>query len=120
MLGYRDGGDGTCARIGGSELAIMLPKAAYAEASKMAKQIIEELDNFRIVKKPSEQLVGYIQCAFGGSSFKAGLLPKDLIRIASDQASQAKFSNKSHVKFDLTNHQSHVDYFQASCQLIKH
>jgi|GEM_PF-2917181 len=100
------GEHGTCARIGGSELAIMLPKAAYAEASKMAKQIIEELDNFRIVKKPSEQLVGYIQCAFGGSSFKAGLLPKDLIRIAADQASQAKFSNKSHVKFDLTNHQA--------------
>ena len=67
---------------------------------------VEELDNFRIVKKPSEQLVGYIQCAFGGSSFKAGLLPKDLIRIAADQASQAKFSNKSHVKFDLSNHQA--------------
>jgi len=37
---------------------------------------------------------------------KAGLLPHGLIRIASEQAAQAKHANKSHVKFDLANHQA--------------
>lgn len=99
------GDDGVCARLTGAELAVMLPKAAYADASKIAKAISEELDLFKIVKKPSDDLVGYIKCAYGGSSLQAGLSPSDLIRIASEQASQAKFANKNTVKFDLTNHQ---------------
>ncbi|MEM7328877.1 MAG: diguanylate cyclase [Pseudomonadota bacterium] len=98
--------DGVCARLAGPELAIMLPKSAYAEASKIAKAIIEELDHFKIVKKPSDELIGYIRCAFGGSSLQSGLSPRDLIEIAADQASQAKYSHKSIVKFDLTNHQA--------------
>ena len=97
---------GVCARLAGSDLAIMLPKSAYADASKLAKQIVDELEQFKIVKKPSDQLVGYIECAFGGSSLQAGLSPVDLIRIAAEQASQAKFSHKSLVKFSLTNHQA--------------
>lgn len=97
--------NGVCARLDGSELAIMLPKHSYAEASKIAKAVIEELDQFKIVKKPGDELVGYIRCAFGGSSLQAGLTPADLIGIATDQASQAKFAHKSHVKFSLANHQ---------------
>lgn len=100
------GEKGVCARFMGDELAILLPKSAYADASKIAKQIIDELDHFKIVKKPSDDLVGYIECAFGGSSLQAGLSATDLIRLASQQASQAKFSHKSTVKFDLTNHQA--------------
>ena len=97
---------GVCARLNGPELAVMLPRSAYADASKIAKAVIEELDQFKIVKKPSEELVGYIRCAFGGSSLRQGLEPTDLIRIAADQASQAKLKHKSIVKFDLTNHQA--------------
>ncbi|MEM9179495.1 MAG: diguanylate cyclase [Pseudomonadota bacterium] len=97
--------DGICARLAGPELAVMLPQAAYSDASKVAKAVIDELDQFKIVKKPSDELVGYIRCAFGGASLRQGLGPKDLIRIAEDQASQAKIKQKSTVKFDLTNHQ---------------
>ncbi|MEM6555856.1 MAG: diguanylate cyclase, partial [Pseudomonadota bacterium] len=97
--------DGVCARLTGPELAVMLPQAAYSDANKIAKAVIEELDQFKIVKKPSDELVGYIRCAFGGASLRQGLGPADLIRIAADQASQAKIKQKSTVKFDLTNHQ---------------
>ena len=97
--------DGVCARLAGPELAVMLPQAAYSDASKIAKAVIDELDQFKIVKKPSDELVGYIRCAFGGASLRQGLGPKDLIRIAEDQANQAKIKQKSTVKFDLTNHQ---------------
>lgn len=100
------GDKGICARFVGAELGIMLPKSTFADAGKLAKEIIEELDHFKIVKKPSEDLVGYIQCAFGGSSFRSGLGPSEIIRLATDQATQAKFSHKSSVKFDLTNHQA--------------
>jgi len=100
------GESGVCARLDGSVLAVMLPKSAYADASKIAKAVIEELDHFKIVKKPADELIGYIRCAFGGSSFKPGLKPNDLLRIAASQASATKFANKSHVKFDLTNHQA--------------
>ena len=100
------GDQGVCGRLNGPELAVMLPRSAYAEASKIAKTVIDELDHFKIVKKPSEELVGYIRCAFGGSSLRPGLSPADLIRIAEDQASQAKLKHKSIVKFDLTNHQA--------------
>jgi len=99
------GDNGVCARLDGSDLAIMLPKYSYAEAGKIAKAIIEELDQFKIVKKPDNELVGYIRCAFGGSALQAGLTAADLVGIATDQASLAKFANKSHVKFNLTNHQ---------------
>ena len=98
--------DGVCARLAGSELAILLPKSAYAEAGKIAREIIDELDHFKIVKKPSDDLIGYIQCVFGGAALQAGVSPQDLIRIASEQASQAKFANKSTVKFNLANHQA--------------
>jgi len=100
------GDKGVCGRFTGDELAILLPQSAYADAGKIAKQIIDELDHFKIVKKPSDDLVGYIECAFGGSSLQAGLSASDLIRRASEQATQAKFSHKSSVKFDLTNHQA--------------
>lgn len=100
------GTQGVCARLNGPELAVMLPRSAYAEASKIAKTVIEELDHFKIVKKPSEELIGYIRCAFGGSSLRQGLGPNDLIRLAADQAGQAKLKHKSIVKFDLTNHQA--------------
>lgn len=105
FLSKAAGKDGTCARLEGPELAVMLPRAAYSEASKIAKLVIKELDQFKIVKKPSEELVGYIGCAFGGASLRQGLSPSDLIRIAADQANQAKVKNKSIVKFDLSNHQ---------------
>ncbi|MEL7540168.1 MAG: diguanylate cyclase [Pseudomonadota bacterium] len=98
--------NGVCARLAGPELAVMLPKSAYSDASEIAKTVIEELDQFKIVKKPSDELVGYIRCAFGGASLQQGLNPTDLIRIAADQATQAKLRNKSIVKFDLTNHQA--------------
>ena len=97
--------DGVCARLTGPELAVMLPQSAYSDANKIAKAVIEELDQFKIVKKPSDELVGYIRCAFGGASLRQGLGPTDLIRIAADQAMQAKIKQKSTVKFDLTNHQ---------------
>ena len=100
------GDEGVCARLAGAELAILLPKSAYAEAGKVAREIIDELDHFKIVKKPSDELIGYIKCVFGGAALQAGLSPQDLIRIASEQASQAKFANKSTVKFNLTNHQA--------------
>ncbi|MEO1553053.1 MAG: diguanylate cyclase [Pseudomonadota bacterium] len=98
------GKEGICGRLEGPELAVMLPRAAYSEASKIAKAVIKELDQFKIVKKPSDELVGYIGCAFGGASLQQGLTPRDLIRIAGDQASQAKVKNRSVVKFDLSNH----------------
>lgn len=98
--------DGACARLAGTEMAILLPKSAYAEAAKIAREIIDELDHFKIVKKPSDELIGYIKCVFGGAALQAGLSPQDLIRIASEQASQAKFANKSTVKFNLANHQA--------------
>ena len=100
------GDEGVCARLAGAELAIMLPKSAYSEAGKIAREIIDELDHFKIVKKPSDELIGYIHCAFGGAALQSGLSPQDMIRIASEQASQAKFANKSTVKFNLTNHQA--------------
>ena len=94
---------GVCARLAGDELAIMLPRSAYADASKIAKLIAEELEHFKIVAKPSDKLVGYIECAFGGSAIQAGRSPSDMIRIASEQAAHAKFAHKALVKFDLSN-----------------
>ncbi|MEO1305555.1 MAG: GGDEF domain-containing protein [Pseudomonadota bacterium] len=97
---------GVCARLSGDELAIMLPKSAYADASKFAKQIAEELQHFKIVAKPSDKLVGYIECAFGGAAIQPGRSPAELIRIATEQANHAKFSHKTTVKFDLSNSQA--------------
>ncbi|MEL7040732.1 MAG: diguanylate cyclase [Pseudomonadota bacterium] len=98
--------DGVCARFSGAEFAILLPRAVYRDASKVAKLIIEELETFKIVKKPSNQLVGHIQCAMGGSSLRAGMGHLDLIRAAAAQAEEAKLSEASAVKFDLAHHQA--------------
>lgn len=95
------GDQGVCARFSSSHFGIMLPRAAYSEAGKIANAIIEELDLFKIIKKPSEELVGHIQTAFGGTSLRAGSSPRDLIALAMAQAQQAKASDKSAVKFDL-------------------
>lgn len=97
---------GVCARLSGAELAIMLPRSAYADASKVAKAIAEELEQFKIVAKPSDKLVGYIECAFGGAAIQPGRSASELIRIATEQANHAKFSHKTAVKFDLSNSQA--------------
>ncbi len=96
------GDQGVCGRFSSSFFGIMLPRAAYAEAGKVANAIIEELDLFKIVKKPSDQLVGHIQAAFGGSCLRVGSNPRDLVALALAQAQQAKHSDRSSVKFDLT------------------
>ena len=95
---------GVCARFGGTDLAVMLPKSPYADAANLARSVIDELDQFKIVKKPSDDLVGYIKCAFGGAALQPGLNPADLIEIATEQCSQAKFSASSDVKFSLRAH----------------
>lgn len=95
---------GVCARISAGELAIMLPRFAYVDAGKIAKTITDELDNFKLVKKPSGDPVGYIECAFGGSALQAGRGASELIDIACEQARLAKFSHKNSVKFDLASH----------------
>lgn len=99
------GRQGVCARFSGPEFAIMLPRSAYADASKVANAIIGELDTFKIVNKPSEDVIGHIQCSMGGSSLRAGLTPDDLIGLATAQAGRTGSPGKSSVKFDLT-HQS--------------
>ncbi len=99
------GSKGVCAKFSGPEFAIMLPRSAYADASKVANAIIGELDAFKVVKKPSEQVIGHIQCSMGGSSLRAGLSPEELIALAAAQIRQAGPARKSSVKFDLT-HQS--------------
>lgn len=104
ILSKAVGETGMCARFAGSELAVMLPKSPYADAANLARKVIDELDQFKIVKKPGDELVGYIECAFGGAALQAGLSPADLIQIATEQASQAKFSASSDVKFSLRNH----------------
>lgn len=104
ILAKTVGDIGVCARFAGTDLAVMLPKSPYADAANLARNVIEELDQFKIVKKPSDDLVGYIKCAFGGAALQAGLSPADLIEIATEQASQAKFSASSDVKFSLRNH----------------
>lgn len=104
ILAKSVGDTGVCARFAGTELAVMLPKSPYADAANLARAVIDELDQFKIVKKPSDDLVGYIKCAFGGAALQPGLSPSDLIEIATEQASQAKFSASSDVKFSLRNH----------------
>ncbi|MEO1101542.1 MAG: GGDEF domain-containing protein [Pseudomonadota bacterium] len=99
------GNRGVCARFSGPEFAIMLPRSAYADAGKIANSIIGELDTFKIVNKPSEDVIGHIQCSMGGSSLRAGLSPEELIALAAAQIREARSSGKSSVKFDLT-HQS--------------
>ena len=100
------GQTGICARFSGTVFAIMLPRSAYVDASKIARAIIDELDIFKLVKRPSGDLVGYIQCTIGGSSLRPGIAPDDLIRLATEQAQQAKSSDKSAIKFDLKNQQA--------------
>ncbi|MEO1661371.1 MAG: GGDEF domain-containing protein [Pseudomonadota bacterium] len=97
------GDKGTCARFSGPVFAIMMPRSVYRDAGKVAKSIIEELDIFKIVKRPSGQFVGHIQCAIGGTSLRAGLSSDDLIKLAAAQAHFAKSFKHSAVKFDLTN-----------------
>ncbi len=99
------GENGTCGRFSSSFFGIMLPRAAYAEAGKIVNEIIEELETFKIVKKPSDQLVGHIQAAFGGTSLRSGASPRDLTALAMAQAQQAKLWDRSSVNFDL-KHQS--------------
>ena len=98
------GDQGVCGRFSSSFFGIMLPRAAYAEANKVAHAIIEELDLFKIVKKPSDQLVGHIQVAFGGSCLRVGSNPRDLVALALAQAQQARLNDRSAVKFDLKPH----------------
>lgn len=95
------GDQGVCARFSSSHFGIMLPRAAYGEAGKVVHSIIEELDLFKIIKKPSDELVGHIHAAFGGTSLRAGLNPRDLIALAMAQAQHAKSTDRSAVKFDL-------------------
>jgi len=95
------GDQGVCGRFSSSFFGIMLPRAAYAEAGKIAQAIIEELETFKIVKKPSDQLVGYIEAAFGGTSLRVGSSPRELVALAMAQAQDARQSDRSTVKFDL-------------------
>lgn len=96
------GDKGLCARFSGPEFAIMLPRHAYADAGKLANALIDELEMFKIVKKQSGQFVGYVECAIGGASVRAGWTPSDLIAAASEQARQVKSLDRSSVKFDLS------------------
>ncbi len=97
------GDRGTCARFSGPVFAIMMPRSVYRDAGKVAKMIIEELEIFKIVKRPSGQFVGHIECAIGGTSLRAGLSSDDLIKLSAEQAHLAKSLDRSAVKFDLTN-----------------
>ncbi len=102
MLRKSVGDHGVCARFAGSRFAIMLPKAVYRDAGLVAKKIKDELDLFKIVKKPSEQYVGHIECFMGGSSLRPDMSATDLIRTATEQAMIARETDKDTVKFDLT------------------
>ena len=94
---------GVCARFAGAKFAIMLPRAVYRDAAKITKAIIDELELFKIVKKPSDEYVGHINCSMGGASLRPDMTPGDLISAASEQAVQARRPDKSAVKFDLRN-----------------
>ena len=100
------GTKGICARFSGTVFGIVLPRSAYAEASKVARAIIDELELFKLSKRPSGTVVGYITCGIGGSSLQAGIAPDDLIKLATEQAQQAKHSDKSAIKFNLKNQQA--------------
>jgi diguanylate cyclase (GGDEF)-like protein len=100
------GDKGVCARFSGTVFAIVLPRSAYADASKVARAIIDELDIFKLMKKPSDTLVGYIKCSIGGSSLRPGIAPDDLIKLATEQAQQGKSSDQNTIKFDLKNQQA--------------
>ncbi|MEL6664726.1 MAG: diguanylate cyclase [Pseudomonadota bacterium] len=100
------GAKGICARFSGTVFGIVLPRSAYGDASKVARAIIDELDIFKLMKRPSGDIVGYITCGIGGSSLRAGISPDDLIKLATEQAQQAKHSDKSGIKFDLKNQQA--------------
>ena len=95
------GDQGVCGRFSSSFFGILLPRAAYAEAGKIANAIIEELETFKIVKKPSDQLVGYIEAAFGGTSLRVGSSARELVAEAMAQAQSARQSHRNTVKFDL-------------------
>ena len=101
MLRNSVGDQGVCARFAGSRFAIMMPKAVYRDAGLVAKKIKDELDLFKIVKKPSEQYVGHIECFMGGSSLRPDMSASDLIRTATEQALIARETDKTTVKFDL-------------------
>ena len=100
------GAKGICARFSGTVFGIVLPRSAYGDASKVARAIIDELDIFKLMKRLSGDIVGYITCGIGGSSLRAGISPDDLIKLATEQAQQAKHSDKSGIKFDLKNQQA--------------
>lgn len=100
------GDKGICARFSGTVFGVMLPKSAYGDASKVARAIIDELEIFKLMKRPSGTLVGYITCNIGGSSLRPGIAPDDLIKLATEQARQVKAADKSAIKFDLKNQQA--------------
>lgn len=100
------GDKGVCARFSATVFGVVLPRSAYVDASKIAREIIDELDVFKLIKRPSGDLVGYIQCGIGGAALRSGIEPNDLIRLATEQAQLAKSSDKSAIKFDLKNQQA--------------
>ncbi|GAB5454551.1 MAG: hypothetical protein Hens2KO_07800 [Henriciella sp.] len=106
MMSKAVGDKGICARFSGTVFGIVLPRSAYAEAGKIARAITEELEIFKLMKRPSGTLVGYITCSIGGSSLRPGIAPDDLIKLATEQAHQTKRSDKSAIKFDLKNQQA--------------
>lgn len=97
------GDAGICARFSGPVFAVLMPKSVYRDAGKIAKTVIDELEHFKIVKRPSGDFVGHIECAIGGTSLRAGSSSEELIRLAAAQAHFAKTFEGSAVKFDLTN-----------------
>ncbi|MFN3212729.1 MAG: diguanylate cyclase domain-containing protein [Henriciella sp.] len=106
IIAKATGDKGVCARFSGTVFAIVLPRSAYGDASKVARAITDELDIFKLMKKPSDTLVGYIKCSIGGSSLRPGIEPDDLIKLATEQAQQGKSSDQNTIKFDLKNQQA--------------
>ena len=88
-------GRDTAARYGGEEFAVILRKAALANAIKLAEQIRTGVESKKLVKKSTGDILGKITISIGVAEFAKGETPASLIQRADACLYRAKNSGRN-------------------------
>ena len=95
-------GRDTAARYGGEEFVVILRQTTLEGATKLADQIRTNVENKKLVKKSTGDILGTITISIGVAQLHAEDTPERLIQRADRALYRAKNNGRNHVTTEAT------------------
>lgn len=85
------------ARYGGEEFALILPSTEVAHAHTLCRQIMEQLEQSRLVLSQGKRPIGNVTASFGIAEFRAGDGSECLVTRADERLYKAKKTGRNRI-----------------------